>query len=386
YYNQDGKPHSLKKIRTEEVQYTELFPLIPYIFFKENSDSPGDKTQTLVKDKQAGKFTVKSLSPDAMKINTRTLDIIGSRMNDYPETNLTIIGTNDGKGELKSKDLSQKRAEFAKNYLVSTYNVPSEKIQTQVRNLPEKPSTSLVPDGIEENRRLELSSDDSRMLAPIIIQKEKQNISDPNLIEFVPYTLSSDSITSWDMSIYQSDRKLRGYEGIGKPEQVRWAITPDELTSGDLPVDYSLKVTNSAGMSKNASGSIPVEFFSFSRKKVEEMADKTISKFSLVLFDFDKADISAKDMQIIEKDIIPAIKFNSTVHIYGYTDRIGEPEYNKKLAERRAAAVRDLLQKTAASAKFDIHAVGESEIIFDNNSPIGRQLSRTVQIVVITPK
>ncbi|MDQ1266928.1 MAG: OmpA-like protein, partial [Bacteroidota bacterium] len=59
YYDQDGKPRSLKKIRTEEVQYTELFPLLPYIFFRENSDTPGDKTQMLVKDNKAGKFTVK---------------------------------------------------------------------------------------------------------------------------------------------------------------------------------------------------------------------------------------------------------------------------------------------------------------------------------------
>ena len=105
-----------------------------------------------------------------------------------------------------------------------------------------------------------------------------------------------------------------------------------------------------------------------------------------ILFDFDSDKISESDLSIINRDIVPEIKFNSTVKIYGYTDRIGEPKYNRELAQRRATAVMNYLQSKVKSAKYEVYGVGENEVIFDNKLPVGRQLSRTVQIYVITPR
>ncbi len=83
---------------------------------------------------------------------------------------------------------------------------------------------------------------------------------------------------------------------------------------------------------------------------------------------------------------MPAIKFNSTVEIYGYTDRIGDDNYNKQLAEKRAEAVKKILEAKVPSAKYNVQGVGESVSIFDNESPVGRHLSRTVQVLISTPR
>ncbi|MDX9790933.1 MAG: OmpA family protein, partial [Candidatus Kapabacteria bacterium] len=133
-------------------------------------------------------------------------------------------------------------------------------------------------------------------------------------------------------------------------------------------------------------GTLPVEYFSITRKKTEERADRTISKFSLMLFDFNSPDVSELDQRVILNSIIPEIKFNSTVQIYGYTDLIGDADYNKKLALQRANSVRDILQNKVKDAKYEVFGVGESVQIFDNKTAAGRQLSRTVQVYVITPK
>jgi outer membrane protein OmpA-like peptidoglycan-associated protein len=106
----------------------------------------------------------------------------------------------------------------------------------------------------------------------------------------------------------------------------------------------------------------------------------------LVLFDFDKAEVSPADMEIIDKYILPAIKFNSTVQVYGYTDRIGDEEYNRKLAERRATAVSNIIKQKKKDVKIETFDVGEKVLIFDNDTPVGRHLSRTVQVIVTTPK
>ena len=105
-----------------------------------------------------------------------------------------------------------------------------------------------------------------------------------------------------------------------------------------------------------------------------------------MLFDFNSPELSELDQRIILNSIVPEVKFNSTVQIYGYTDVIGDADYNKKLALQRATNVRDFMQAKVKDAKYDVFGVGESVQIFDNKTTTGRQLSRTVQVYVITPK
>ncbi len=116
------------------------------------------------------------------------------------------------------------------------------------------------------------------------------------------------------------------------------------------------------------------------------MPDKIIYKYSLILFDFDSYELTPSNEKILERDVVPKISYRSTVKVYGFTDRIGDREYNRQLALKRAKNVVEFLKKRAKGASYQYFGVGEDEFIFDNDSPIGRQLSRTVQIYVINPK
>ncbi len=386
YYDKAGNTAPLDRIKVEEVQYTELFPMIPYVFCEENMPFPDKNNQALSAEMETGDFSIGSLGADALEINMHTLDIIGERMAVNDNATIKIIGTVDGSNESSESDLSAKRAEFAKNYLIINYGIKPDRISTVAGELPEKPSAQKDPDGIEENRRIEFSSNDPSILEPIIIDRERQALAEPDLIEFVPKVNSSDSLRKWKLEISQSGDVIREFNGTGNVRPVKWVILPDELKASELPVEYTLYVENIADMENTAFGSVPVDFYSFSRKKVEDRADRTISKFSLILFDFDNADISDKDIHILDKNVLPAISYNSIVQIYGYSDRIGNESYNKKLAEQRAKTVKDYLSGKVKAKKYEVQGVGENNMIFDNNLPIGRQLSRTVQIYVITPK
>lgn len=386
YYDKEGNRNDLSKIVVEEVQYTELFPFVPYVFADENDQYPSKSTQVLSAEAEAGEFSMQTLEPDAMKINMHTLDIIGNRMSQIEKGTLTITGTIDGRIEKNTPELSKKRAEFAKNYLVINYGIDPNRIVATATGVPSRPSSLTDPDGISENRRIEFSSDNYDLIEPILIEKDKQAIASPDMIEFAPYIISTDSITRWELSVVQGNRSLQSFSGTGDIMPLRWNILPNELSAGDLPVEYTLYAENEAGLESSESGSVPVDFYSISRKKIEDRPDRTISKFSLILFDFDKAETSAQNLNILEQNVLPAIQYNSTVQIYGYTDRIGNEDYNMKLAEKRALVVKDFIQKKAPSAKYEVYGVGEKNLIFDNNLPVGRQLSRTVQIYVVTPK
>lgn len=386
YYDKKGDYYPLERIKVEDLKYTEEFPIIPYIFFGAKESKPSKNMQSLSAKAQAGEFTINGLQPDALKINRSTLDIIGRRLQNNPRSDLTVTGTIDNTIEVNDTSLAFNRAEFVKNYLVDNYKINSEKINVRAIGLPEKPSAVNDSDGVAENRRVELTSSNPKILKPIIIQKENQTIANPNLIEFVPFVESTDSVVSWDLSISQQGDIIRTFKGSGIPGYIAWVIIPNELVKSEIPIEYTLMAKNSKGLEKNAAGTIPIDYYSFTRKKTEDLADKTIAKFNLILFDFDDDRISKSDLTIINKDILPLIKYNSTVKIYGYTDRIGNAPYNKSLANRRALSVKKYLQSKVKTAKFEVYGVGENELLYNNNLPIGRQLSRTVQIFILTPR
>ena len=386
YFDDAGTPHKLERIKVEDVQYNELFPILPYIFCQSNTFKPNDSTQKLSPDVSSGEFSISSLDPDAMKLNLSTLDIIGSRLKKNPGSEITITGTNDTKTEAENKDLALQRAIFAKEYIVKHFAINSDRINIRNVGIPEKPSTQTLPEGIEENRRIEFKSSNNKILEPLMIEKDNQSFADPHIIEFIPYVESSDSVTLWTLEISQSGKILRVFKGTGFPEPVVFNFLPNELVKSPIPMEYSFYAENKRAANNVSNGSVPVDYFTSSKRKTDEDADKTISKFSLVLFDFDKSEISKQDMEIIEKHIIPSIKYNSTVKIYGFTDKIGDENYNKKLAEKRANTVKDYLENKIKFAKYEVYPIGESITIFDNQSPIGRHLSRTVQVIVSTKK
>lgn len=77
------------------------------------------------------------------------------------------------------------------------------------------------------------------------------------------------------------------------------------------------------------------------------------------------------------------------MRIEGHTDSIGSEDYNQKLSERRAMAVRDyLLQRLGEAGARTIEAIGygESRPIANNETAEGRRKNRRIDIVFIAPR
>ncbi|RPI66449.1 MAG: hypothetical protein EHM43_11400, partial [Ignavibacteriae bacterium] len=309
-----------------------------------------------------------------------------ARMQKMPQATLTITGTTDGKAESAIPELGNRRALWAKDYLVNNYGIAPERIALRTTMTPAVPSAPNDPDGIVENRRIEFTSNTPDVLTPVTITAENQRIATPDVVNFHPVVENADTVQSWTLTMSQAGRPLRTMNGKGQPERVTWSIKPNELSTAQVPVDYEFVATTSDGQEVNATGSVPVDYLSSVRKKTENLPDRTIDKYSLILFDFDKATLTPDNQRILEQSVLPSIKANSTVSIIGYTDRIGGDDYNKKLSRERATTVQTFLSSRARDAKYTVLGVGESTEIFTNNSPIGRQLSRTVQVIVDTPK
>jgi outer membrane protein OmpA-like peptidoglycan-associated protein len=83
----------------------------------------------------------------------------------------------------------------------------------------------------------------------------------------------------------------------------------------------------------------------------------------------------------ITQMIKDSIKTDSKVIVTGYSDIIGNEDYNLKLSERRAKET----GKALGAENIEIQALGNSKLLYDNSLPEGRFYSRTVEIVIETP-
>lgn len=100
------------------------------------------------------------------------------------------------------------------------------------------------------------------------------------------------------------------------------------------------------------------------------------------LFDFDKSVVRPDGKKSIDEAIAKLKGVDVEMVIAtGHTDSIGTDEYNQKLSERRAAAVKDyLVSKGMPAAKITTIGKGESQPVATNKTAEGRQKNRRVDI------
>jgi outer membrane protein OmpA-like peptidoglycan-associated protein len=74
----------------------------------------------------------------------------------------------------------------------------------------------------------------------------------------------------------------------------------------------------------------------------------------------------------------------TNIQIAGYTDSTGSEEYNQKLSERRAEAVRNALVGMGVNAsRLTVIGYGESRPIASNATESGRQQNRRVEVRIV---
>jgi OOP family OmpA-OmpF porin len=104
----------------------------------------------------------------------------------------------------------------------------------------------------------------------------------------------------------------------------------------------------------------------------------------LVLFDFDKSNINAAAASVVSQVVADFQANKSTaISVTGHTDRAGTADYNMKLSERRADAVRAALIKAGIPAEAITTAwKGESEPAIPTADGVKEQANRRAEIII----
>lgn len=380
-----GERASADRLRIEEFSSTRIRPVLPYIFFDKNSSELPARYRRLNQDQRDVFSTDNFYNLDAMVTYYHALNIVAKRMQDNPDATITLTGCVDNTdAEANNTALATARVNEVRSYLTDKWGIAPSRIQTATRLLPEQASNSAERDGQEENRRVEISSTSDAILAPVM-SKDTMRAFTPTGLRFSPSVSPRVPVKSWTIFVTADDRIVKTFHaGDPIPPTVDWRVEEAQrfIPADAQEVRYMLVARDSAGLViPSETKIIPIDAITLAKKKEGGMADKAIDRYSLILFGFDKSDLNPANTALVQT-VRGAITPASQVKVIGYTDRSGSDDYNLRLSQSRATAVARALGVPESQAT----GVGERVPLYDNNTPEGRFYSRTVEVLVETPK
>lgn len=106
-----------------------------------------------------------------------------------------------------------------------------------------------------------------------------------------------------------------------------------------------------------------------------------------IYFDYDRDTIRAVSLPLLDEvaRVLENQRRIRVLRIEGYTDSMGEEEYNRDLSYRRARAVMEyLVSKGVARSRLTYIGYGESNPVSSNDTPEGQALNRRVEFTILS--
>jgi outer membrane protein OmpA-like peptidoglycan-associated protein len=240
--------------------------------------------------------------------------------------------------------------------------------------------------GQEENRRAEITSSDERITGPIRRDEIEYNAS-LRALNFKPDIDAPNGIKQWSLDVMQGSTSRFSQSGQQQapPKTMTWPIDGDVFQRDNDSLVATLRVIDGKNQQKTVTQKVAVNTLTLERKREERIGGYIVNRSKLILFDYDKATVSKMNRTIID-EVSKSITPNSKVSIIGYTDALGDPEYNVKLSEQRAESVKNAFGKVLKDVQVTTKGVGSTQLLFPNDTPEGRFYCRMVQVIIETPE
>lgn len=385
---------------TVERMVREVFPLRNYVFFNPESTEIPDRYVLLnpgqvkdFKEDQLGPYTPKTLSGRSdrqMTVYYNVLNILGDRMGKLPSSTITLVGSS-----VKGPEDGRAMAGSIKEYLTDVFRIDASRISIEGRDKPkipsERPGATRELDLLREgDQRVSIESSSPALLMkfqsgpdaplkPVVINAKQTAPLDSYVTFNAPG--AKKAFSSWTVEVMDDKGKVQ-YFGPYTQERVS---VPGKAILGTRPqADYKVTMVGQAKSGKTVKQTVPVHMVLWTPdKNVEGM------RYS-VLYEFDEAKAILLYDKYLTDIVTPGIPKDATVIIHGYTDIIGDAEYNENLSRQRALDVKNIISGALAKTgrtdvKFEVHGFGEDETLslFANRLPEERFYNRSVVIDII---
>lgn len=359
--------------------------ILGYVFFDEGVSTIPSRYE-LISKKEAKDFSAENLKfENSLSAYHNILNVLGQRFKKFPDVKIDLVGCNSDYGiEQGDTALSRSRAEKIKDYFVNVWGLNPDRFTITSRNLPETPSNSDNDYGRAENRRVEIVPQDWTIFKPQVISDTTNSNMKDLAVSMHPSVQSKIPISSWEIDVSNNDGVKKKFNGVGLPPKViNWNPMEDldELPTEENPLNFNLNVTDSLGTQKSFAGQITREDTNSSNMSfVQKIVNDTkTEKYNLILFGYNIAKlppVAEVTLNLVKSRITDNTE---VVSIEGYSDIIGDEDYNMQLSTDRAITV-----AKALGVSLD-KAIGRGKVkdeVYDNELPEGRFYSRSVIVTL----
>jgi outer membrane protein OmpA-like peptidoglycan-associated protein len=411
----------------EEIVSVSVNRILNYVFFDEGSAVIPPRYHVFKATSEANAFDEERLRGETLDKYYHTLNVFGSRLRRFPKATVGIVGCNDQNSPAEKKlTLSKARAQAVFEYLRDVWGISEKRMKVSARDLPTVPSNRDDSLGTEENRRVELLCDEWDIVKPVVDRTPSISTLTPSVSFGMksPITLENalpqlaPSLTlktsgaknqanqplSSQASVASVTRTLtilrggmlwRRFTNIATNATIswNWKNDVDDFPAGDTALTAVFSVTDKTGRECFSEPTvIPVRRITTGQKQRDNVSDdKTLERYNLIMFPFDKSDIGPMNSRIIKEYVLPRLTQFSDVDVVGHTDVIGTEEYNLTLSAARGAKAKEEIARLAQTVvpagvkSLESKGVGEADPLFPNTLPEGRLYNRTVQVIIETP-
>lgn len=374
---------SSQPLEIRETIVTQTFPLLPYVFFDSSSATLPPKYTS---NTTPNAFNEQTLPKQTLPIYYAMLDVIGKRMTSST-SKLTITGTTDGierKTPAERRTLAEQRARTIASQLQTRWGIKADRFEIRTVDRPVLASNEMYAEGVEENRRVELSSTDASLLAPVVHSRFNEYVPVQPVHDIAVTVRHPEVAARWSLDVAHQGRTVGERTGAASPPSSITFKLDQEMTDRLGPVVGAVD-TLRARMVIDQQGGAPAEATtSFPLKKT--VSNYEVSRLSLIVFDYDRSEISSTNQEMMKSVIASSVREGSTATIVGSTDRLGEMQHNLELSTDRAKAVDNFARRIAPALNVkEVKGVGPNILPYDNTLPEGRYYCRTVSLTITTP-
>lgn len=408
------------ELNIERRFLSEVHPLLNYIFFEENkADIPARYSK--IYDYQTKTYDVnRSRSEGVITIYRDILNILGQRMRNTPTSEISLKGfVSASSNESGNLELANSRANKIKDYLMQVWKIDPQRIHVELNvgtnGLPPKPSVVGEEQNFtqtnEENQRVEIyTKPEYAFLLDPVTTSDTVSYINPTRFVVKPNIEHSGQNYFWNLDLALNGKALHSFKSMKQDKDsilIDLRDKKSELIKNAGYLEYYFFAKDDKDLTCYREGDIKLKLSD---------ADSSVSKYSLILFDFRSSSLGERNNQMIDL-IRNAITDNSTIQVTGYTDILGDNNSNLILSKNRSLnaaksifddaslnndAIKNInntsnnlvidekkypslsFNKDIKNVKLTVLGVGETEpLLYDNASPEGRFYSRTVTISVI---
>ena len=375
---------STTPLEIRETVVTQTFPLLPYLFFDSASATLPSK---YMHNDNTSEFNERDLPKETLPIYYRILDVLGSRMRGIQTSKLVITGTTDiseGTTNEERAAIAIGRARTTADYLSRRWGIAADRLVVRGSAKPSNPSRESYTEGAAENRRVELSSTNETLLGPIVHTRFNEYVPVQSQHDFRTQIRNPERADRWELRVEHDGKQIGLRTGKLLPPETLTFNLNQEMTNQLGPVAGTVDTLLATLQVEQADREPARAVAEFPLRKT--VSNYEVSRLSLIVFDYDKSDISEQNREMMQRVVTSATGAGSTARIVGTTDKLGERDHNMTLSQDRAESVERFVRSIAPSLTIqEVKGIGPDQLPYDNSLPEGRFYCRTVSLQITTP-